>query len=191
MSAGQSLDNPVDGIPPALRERARGIVGRQWVAERVRDWLDSGSERYFLLTGEPGSGKSTLAAWPAQPARADDDATLKAVRRAWAARYFCMRRGGGNVDPRRFTELIAHQLAGAHDDFALAVAPGIRSQYNIRLDVRENWGTAVGMQVQNLFVTGTTVSDAFSAAVSRPLRLITEAGPAAMSSSSWTASTRP
>jgi hypothetical protein len=140
MSAGQSLDNPVDGIPPALRERARGIVGRQWVAERVRDWLDS---------------------------------------------------GGGNVDPRRFTELIAHQLAGAHDDFALAVAPGIRSQYNIRLDVRENWGTAVGMQVQNLFVTGTTVSDAFSAAVSRPLRLITEAGPAAMSSSSWTASTRP
>jgi hypothetical protein len=178
MSAGQSLESPVDGIPPALRERARGIVGRQWVADQVREWLETGSERYFLLTGEPGSGKSTLAAWLAGPSETDDDATLTAIRGAWAARHFCMRRGGGgSVDPRRFTELIARQLAAAYDDFALAVAPGLQSQYNIRLDVRENWGTAVGVQVQNLFVTGATVSDAFSTAVSRPLRLITEARP--------------
>src|SRR6266702_3644243 len=136
----QSGNSPFE-VPASLRERARGIVGRQWVVDRVLDWLQHGSERYFLLTGAPGTGKSTIAAWlaMASPDGDGDGEDLGTVRAAWSARHFCMMRGaGGSVDPRRFTQLVANQLANRYDEFALAVAPSIGPQYNIRLEGREN-----------------------------------------------------
>jgi hypothetical protein len=62
----QSGSSPYE-VPASLQERAQGIVGRQWVVDRVLEWLQHGSERYFLLTGAPGTGKSTIAAWLAMP----------------------------------------------------------------------------------------------------------------------------
>ena len=83
-----------------------------------------------------------------------------------------MRGAGGSVDPRRFTQLVANQLANRYDEFALAMAPSIGPQYNIRLEVRENWGQAIGVQIQNLFVTGAAVTDVFATAISEPLRAV-------------------
>jgi hypothetical protein len=148
--------------------------------DRVLDWLQHGSERYFLLTGAPGTGKSTIAAWlaMASPDGDGDGEDLGAVRAAWSARHFCMMRGaGGSVDPRWFTQLVANQLANRYDEFALAVAPSIGPQYNIRLEVRENWGKAIGVQIQNLFVTGATVTDVFATAISEPLRAVARIRP--------------
>jgi hypothetical protein len=165
-------------VPLQLQDRARQLVGRQWVLEQVLDWLTDGSERYFLMTGEPGSGKSTIAAWLAMPQlewRTENP--LELVRASWSARHFCMVRDGGTIDPRRFTQTIADQLASRHDEFALSVAARAGPQYNVRLEIRENWGSAVGVQIQNLFVTGATVQDAFSAAVSQPLFALRERRP--------------
>ena len=61
MSNEASQDVASGHIPFSLHQRAHGIVGRKWVLERVHAWLNSGSERCFLLTGAPGSGKSTIA----------------------------------------------------------------------------------------------------------------------------------
>lgn len=175
MDTGQQSSSSPFKVPASLQERAQGIVGRQWVVDRVLEWLQHGSERYFLLTGAPGTGKSTIAAWLAT-ASSDGGGSgenLETVRAAWAARHFCMMQGGGgSVDPRRFTQLVANQLANRYDEFALAVAPSIGPQYNIRLEVRENWGKAIGVQIQNLFVTGATVADVFSTAISEPLRAV-------------------
>jgi hypothetical protein len=178
VGTGESQDVALLNIPFSLQKRARHIVGRQWVLKRVREWLQAGPERCFLLTGAPGSGKSTIAAWLAMPPleSADDD-PLELVRAAWAARHFCMASGDGSVDPRRFTQLIANQLASRYDEFALAVAPSVGPQYNVRLHVRENWGKAVAVQIQNLFVTGATVADVFSTAVSQPLFAVAQRRP--------------
>ena len=63
-------------IPAVIGQKATGLVGRVWALRQVAEWLDSGSERLFLLTGEPGAGKSVLAAWlaGAGPAPAEPDA---------------------------------------------------------------------------------------------------------------------
>ena len=173
MDTGQQSGSSPFEVPASLQERAQGIVGRQWVVDRVLEWLQHGSERYFLLTGAPGTGKSTIAAWLAIASPDGDGENLGTVRAAWAARHFCMMRGaGGSVDPRRFTQLVANQLANRYDEFALAMAPSIGPQYNIRLEVRENWGQAIGVQIQNLFVTGAAVTDVFATAISEPLRAV-------------------
>jgi hypothetical protein len=143
----------------------------------VHDWLQHGSERYFLLTGAPGTGKSTIAAWLATPASDGGGSDrLDTVRAAWSARHFCRTRGG-SLDPRRFIQLIVNQLANRYDEFALAAAPSVGPHYNVRLEVRENWGKAIGVQIQNLFVTGATVSDVFATAISEPLRAVVDNRP--------------
>jgi hypothetical protein len=177
MGAEHGRESGDIGVPSSLQQGAAAIVGRQWVAARVLDWLQHGTERYFLLTGAPGSGKSTIAAWLAMPA-ADDDGPVDEIRTAWSARHFCMiRGGGGSIDPRRFIQLVAKQLGDRYDEFSLAVPANVGAQYNVHLEVRENWGNAIGVQIQNMFVTGATVTDVFSTAISAPLRAVVENRP--------------
>ncbi len=181
-------------IPSALEDKARGFVGRRWVLERVNDWLRNGQERFFLLTGGPGVGKSALAAWlaapapaPAAPADGDGDGddpdpelleSLRFVRSAWAATHFCALRGrAGSVDPRRFTQLLAGQLADRYAEFAVASVSKVAPKYDIRLDVRENWGNVVGIQANTLFITGSNVVDVYAQAVIEPLRVLLEQRP--------------
>src|SRR5947209_34699 len=54
---------PGPSLPESVRERAAGFVGRRWVLDEVRSWLEDRSERYFMILGEPGSGKTAVAAW--------------------------------------------------------------------------------------------------------------------------------
>jgi hypothetical protein len=168
-------------IPPRLAAAAQGFVGRRWALDEVAEWLD-GDQRFFLLSGQPGSGKSTLAAWLAGAGPVPDDAEsarrLQAVRGAWGAVHFCILRGqGGSIDPRRFTEVLASQLADRYDQFALAAIRRVTPEYNIHLDVRENWGQVVGIRTENLIVTGVSPSDAYAVAVIEPLRALLEARP--------------
>lgn len=70
-----------------VAERTSGFVGREWVLEDVRAWLESPSgPRFLLITGAPGSGKTAVAArWvklserqaePDTPAPASDASSL-------------------------------------------------------------------------------------------------------------------
>jgi hypothetical protein len=179
MQSARPARAPSRPIPAILQERARRLTGRAWVLGRVFEWLQAGSERYFLLTGAPGSGKSIIAAWlAAPPGQGVAGDQLDAVRAGWAAVHFCMVRGrNGSIDPRRFARLLATQLADRYDEFALAAMRNVAPQYNIRLDVRENWGKVVGVQAQTLFITGANAADVFSLAVSEPLRVLLEDRP--------------
>ena len=89
-------------VPTTIADKAKDFVGRAWVADEVADWIANGTERFFAITGAPGTGKSALAAWLAgcgpAPAAKGDAATLKRVRKAWAATHFCIR--GGGTDER-------------------------------------------------------------------------------------------
>jgi len=46
-----------------IGERAGGFSGREWVFERIHDWLKNpAGGRFYLLTAEPGAGKTAIAA---------------------------------------------------------------------------------------------------------------------------------
>jgi hypothetical protein len=177
----RGLSAPPVFVPPKAAAAAQRFVGRRWALEQVADWLE-GDERLLLLTGAPGSGKSTFAAWLAGVGPSPDDGAaahlLESVRAAWSAAHFCMLRGqGGSVDPRRFTESLAKQLAEHHDEFALAAIRSVAPEYNIHLEVRENWGQVLGIRTENLIVTGASPADAFAVAVREPLRALLEVQP--------------
>lgn len=169
-------------IPPRLESAARQFVGRVWALRRIVDWLEHGSERLFLLTGAPGSGKSTLTAWLAGAGPSPDDAAalqaLRAVRRSWGAMHFCMLRGrGGSIDPRQMTQSLARQLAHRYDEFAETAVRGVAPQYDIHVDVRENWGQVVGVLTRNLIIMGANAAEVYTVAVREPLRMLLESRP--------------
>jgi ATP-dependent Clp protease ATP-binding subunit ClpA len=44
-----------------VSDRISNFTGRDWVFQKVYDWLSNPhASRYFLLTGEPGSGKTAI-----------------------------------------------------------------------------------------------------------------------------------
>jgi ATP-dependent Clp protease ATP-binding subunit ClpA len=50
-----------------IKERVDRFSGRNWVFDRIHEWLVTPQQkRVFLLTGEPGSGKTAIAARLAQ-----------------------------------------------------------------------------------------------------------------------------
>src|SRR4051794_8919315 len=117
--------DPILAIPEHAQDRAQGFVGRQWVLDDIGGWLEHGSERYLLVTGEPGCGKTALAAWLAGagplPEDAEAAARLTHLRGGWDAVHFCVARGQrGTVDPGQFARSLAEQLAQRHDAFAIA-----------------------------------------------------------------------
>src|SRR5258707_1320185 len=97
-----------DFFPKHLADRVADFAGRQWVLEKVAEWLgDSTAPRVLLITGEPGCGKTALSAWLAAPSDALPAGPLKDVRRAWTATHFCMAEGGGgSVQPAEFAQLL-------------------------------------------------------------------------------------
>jgi energy-coupling factor transporter ATP-binding protein EcfA2 len=169
-------------IPAFYREAALTFVGRRWMLRRVADWLAWGTERVFLVTGDPGSGKSTLCAWlaGAGPGTEDPQAAveLQAIRNAWSAVHFCTSKGpGGSVDPSRFTRSIAEQLATRHPAFGEFVIRSTAPELSVHVDVKENWGQVVGVRAQNLIVTGISPASVYSIAVREPLHALLERFP--------------
>src|SRR5215472_10876055 len=113
--ASANVNHPGIVIPSDVAARAAEFSGREWVLNKVADWLENGSERFFVITGEPGSGKSTLSAWLAgagpPPANKDLSARLEKVRRSWDAAHFCIADDkGGSINPTQFGESLALQL---------------------------------------------------------------------------------
>jgi energy-coupling factor transporter ATP-binding protein EcfA2 len=138
-----------------VAERADRFIGRTWVLDQVLDWLEHGGERFLLLTGEPGAGKTALAAWLAGAGPAPGDAgkaqRLETVRRAWRAAHFCVARGQrGTVEPSRFVNSLAQQLADRIPAFAQIAVEHISPEYKIDQQIGTNWGQVIGVQTQKL-----------------------------------------
>jgi energy-coupling factor transporter ATP-binding protein EcfA2 len=158
------------GIPAGIKERAAGFTGRLWVLKAVRDWIDNGEERFFLITGDPGSGKTALAAWLAGAAgAAPADETLTRVNDSWKAMHFCVaddRRG--SLNPGRFAQSLARQLADQYEEFAYAVLRANDPTIDIRLHAGENRGHMVGAQIGTLIINS-NFEDIYNRAVREPL----------------------
>ncbi len=169
-------------IPAVVGQRAAGLVGRVWALRQVAEWLDTGSERLFLLTGEPGAGKSVLAAWLAGsgPVPADappDAAALERVRAAWSAGSFCMTRGqdGADITPAWFVTSLVRQLSARHPAFADAFLR-VNAPELIHQEVGANQGTVVG-HIGDLDVKLPDPGDRYAQGVVEPLRAMAEAHP--------------
>jgi hypothetical protein len=166
-------------VPDDAERRAEGFVGRSWMADAVVEWLaDRDAERYLLIVGEPGWGKTALAAWlagagplPDDPAAAD---RLTELRRGWDALHFCVARGSqGTINAGQFARDLAEQLS-AIDEFALAVLDEMGYEFDIRVEVRENWGQVVGARIDRLITTQQDPEDVYNRCVRQPLLRIAE-----------------
>ncbi|MEA2825803.1 MAG: hypothetical protein QOG43_242 [Actinomycetota bacterium] len=166
-------------IPAAIAQKAAGLVGREWALAQVAEWLGSGSERLFLLTGEPGAGKSVLAGWLAgagpEPADEPVAAALDRVRGTWSAACFCMTRGqdGADITPAWFVTSLAKQLSARHPAFADAFLR-VNAPELIHQEVTANEGTVIG-HIGDLEVKLPDARDRYAQGVVEPLRAMAEA----------------
>jgi hypothetical protein len=171
---------PVPSLPESVRERAVGFVGRRWVLDEVRRWLEDRSERYFMILGEPGSGKTAVAAWLAgamasagSPAAADAPSPGD-----WDAVHFCIARGQrGTVNPSQFAQSLSEQLAHRYDAFAVAVLNQLSPNVTVRMEAGQNLGTMIGLRLERLYVSDRDAEDLYDRIVRQPLRALAQADP--------------
>lgn len=172
---------PTITLPPEIAERTKEFVGRDWVVDQVFDWLKTGTEQVFLLTGEPGSGKTALAAWLAGAGPAPQDVQmadkLEHVRSAWSAGHFCIgRTHGESINPNRFASSLAQQLSRI-PGYATAAVKAIDPEYNIHQEVPNNWGEVIGIKTNTLIINGRHPDDVYDLAVRRPLETLLASQP--------------
>lgn len=165
-------------------ERSADFTGREWVFSAVRDWLeDPHSPRFFVLTGEPGSGKSAVSAQLHRFAmgKVQPPPGFERLGKGFLdAAHFCSARDGYWIDPRRFATSLSLQLAAGYPEFATALVEQSADrliQINARNDVRDNNGTVIGVQIDNLNVGATKPADAFNRVVRGPLEALFQAQP--------------
>lgn len=96
-----------------LARWGENFVGRQWLLNEFHQWLETGRERVFLALGDPGAGKSALLAHVIQH------------EPRVAAHHFCVASLAESLDPLRFVQSLAAQLAERLAGFraVLASAP--------------------------------------------------------------------
>ena len=163
-------------IPQEISARAANFAGRTWLLDTVLTWAEAGDGRFLVISGEPGSGKTALAAWLLGAGPLPEDAAarqkLERVRHLWGAAHFCVARTG-SLDPATFAESLARQLSHHDPDFAEAIIahndPTVQLQ--LQQEVRENWGTVVGVNIEN-FVVSTNPRDGYNRLVRQPLQLL-------------------
>jgi hypothetical protein len=144
-----------------LAERTDEFTGREWLFDAVAEWhADPGSERCFLLTGEPGAGKTAVAAYLASAA-----GYLDAV-------HFCSARDYRWINPRTFAESVSGQIAARHPSFAAALpnrsAPNVTIQQTI---AGANTGRVVGVET---LVVEAEPEDIFDRLVGGPLEAVAD-----------------
>lgn len=163
-------------IPQEIAARADNFAGRTWLLDKVLTWAEAAGDRFLVISGEPGSGKTALSAWLLGAGPLPDDPAarqkLEQIRQVWGAAHFCVARTG-SLDPSTFAESLARQLSHHAPDFAEAVIahndPTVQLQ--LQQEVRQNWGTVVGVNIEN-FVVSTNPRDAYNRLVRQPLQLL-------------------
>jgi tetratricopeptide (TPR) repeat protein len=159
-----------------VNPRIQNFTGRQWVFEKIHDWLsDPNGSRYFLLTGEPGSGKTAIAGQVYQH-RLNQQAISKNVSSNFPnAAHFCSAFRSTWVDPKNFSESIALQLSQITEYAEVLLNVG-EKEVNIR--VEQNLGTVKDSTVQGVVINNLDVSglrsgqEAFNRVVLDPLNTI-------------------
>jgi WD40 repeat protein len=168
-----------DFFPKRLADRVAGFAGRQWVLEKVAEWLgDSTAPRVLLITGEPGCGKTALSAWLAAPSDALPAGPLKNVRSAWTAGHFCMAEGHrSSVQAVAFAQSLARQIAEGIVAFGPLVLELAAPTVSGEAHADANWGTVIGTQIQNLIIKSPDPEEVYDRSIRQPLVRLCERQP--------------
>jgi energy-coupling factor transporter ATP-binding protein EcfA2 len=167
--------DPVNMIPPEVAARAAQFSGREWVLNEIDTWLKTGSEQFFLITGEPGSGKSTLSAWLAGigplPASSAIGNKLENVRRKWTAVHFCVAEDrAGSINPTRFAESVALQLSQSLPSFRDALRKRLAPDVHIEQSAEVVTGRMIGAYLE-LYINSDP-ADVYNRLVREPLESV-------------------
>ncbi|MFC1878758.1 hypothetical protein ACFLZW_02480 [Chloroflexota bacterium] len=140
-----------------IAERTKDFTGREWVFAEIDHWLaDPDAPRFFIITGEPGIGKTAIAA------RLSQICDL-------AAYHFCIARQADTIDPLNFTRSISHQLSSI-EGFAKGILEDRGVQVEVNINIQENYGEVIGIQIDNLIGEARSETVAFSRVVINPLK---------------------
>src|SRR5262245_30444860 len=157
-----------------IMERATGFSGREWVFERIHDWLKSPSAgRFYLLTAEPGAGKTAIAARLLQFSQglAPPPASCPLLQPGFVnAAHFCSANIGSWIDPTAFARSVSLQLARNHPGFAAMLVQAGERSVNIQVIQHvEKANTVSGVIIENLVLTGLNPQAAFNSTFTDPL----------------------
>ncbi|HEY3836837.1 MAG TPA: hypothetical protein VGL72_09710 [Bryobacteraceae bacterium] len=176
--------SPVEQYAPGASdtmESTAGFSGRQWVFERIHDWLKNpASGRFYLLTAEPGAGKTAIAARLVQFSQrlAVPPASCPLFQPGFvSAAHFCSANVGSWIDPTGFARSVSLQLAKSHPGFAsMLVHAGERS---VNIQVVQNVAKAnkvSGVIIENLVLTGLNPQADFNSTFTDSLYQCSERG---------------
>lgn len=145
--------NQANPDPPS-KDATAEFVGRNWLFQRVDDFLKQEQERYFVVTGEPGIGKSYFAK------RLTQNKKIHAY-------HFCSALEGGSLDPTAFAASMSLQLIRSLPDFGQYVVERIPAQISGTAEVGQ--GTAYGVYIEKYIVNHRSAAEAFQCLVREPL----------------------
>src|SRR4051794_9008598 len=91
------MGRPVQAERPSEVD-AQLFTGRQWLLDRVHDWIATEGKRFLLLSGPPGIGKSAFVARLAEIEKFD-------------LCHFCIARQQETIDPILFTTALYEHYA--------------------------------------------------------------------------------
>src|SRR6266446_1934635 len=157
-----------------IAERAASFFGREWVFERIHDWLrNPAGDRFYLLTAEPGAGKTAIAARLVQFSQglAAPPASCPLFHPGFvSAAHFCSANVGSWIDPTGFARSISLQLARSHPGFAFMLVNAGERSVNIQVVQNVRKANKVsGVIIENLVLTGLNPQAAFNSTFTDPL----------------------
>ena len=162
-----------------IADRTKDFTGREWVFAEIDRWLaDENGAKYFLLTGEPGSGKTAIAARLAQFSldAAQPSKNYSQIGSGFlAADHFCQARRAETTEPLEFTRNISRQLC-AIDDFAKHLLDDSTIDLSNSVNIQENYGTVIGVKIENLIINSPSPFTAFVQTVIEPLKALYKHG---------------
>ncbi|MFC1878751.1 AAA family ATPase [Chloroflexota bacterium] len=109
-----------------IKRLTEEFTGREWIFDKIDNWLKCKNERFFILTGEPGVGKSAIAA------------RLTQVRTEEIAAYhFCLAGNVSTITSNTALRSLAAQLGESLPGYGKALANTIKP-HQVRIDVKQH-----------------------------------------------------
>lgn len=156
-----------------VEERTRNFAGRGWVFQEIQAWLaNPKAPPLFILTGEPGIGKTALAARLVQFSQGIVPPPPDCTRigpNFLDFYHFCLARRAETTDPLNFTRLLCSQLT-AIDEFALSLLREEAIELSLEINIKENYGTVIGVKIETLIIESPLPTTAFVQTVIEPLK---------------------